>query len=134
MSDKKELCMSDKKIVIQTGDITLNAILFDTSTANKIFNQLPITSLGNRWGDEIYFSIDISDELKDESTDLFNVGDLAFWPPGNAFCIFWGPTPASEKDEIRAASPANLIGQIIDNPLELSSISSGEEIIIKVSE
>ena len=134
MSDKKELCMSDKKIVIRTGDITLNAILFDTSTANKIFNQLPITSLGNRWGDEIYFSIDISDELKDESTDLFNVGDLAFWPPGNAFCIFWGPTPASEKDEIRAASPANLIGKIIDNPLELSSVPSGEEIIIKVSE
>ena len=126
--------MSDKKIVIQTGDITLNAILFDTSTANKIFNQLPITSLGNRWGDEIYFSINISDELKAESTDLFNVGDLAFWPPGNAFCIFWGPTPASEKDEIRAASPANLIGKIVDNPLELSSVPSGEEIIIKVSE
>ena len=76
----------------------------------------------------------ISDELKAESTDLFNVGDLAFWPPGNAFCIFWGPTPASEKDEIRAASPANLIGKIIDNPLDLSSVSSGEEIIIKVSE
>ena len=126
--------MSDKKILIQTDDITLNAILFDTSTANKIFNQLPITSLGNRWGDEIYFSVNISDELKAESTDLFNVGDLAFWPPGNAFCIFWGPTPASEKDEIRAASPANLIGKIIDNPLDLSSVSSGEEIIIKVSE
>ena len=126
--------MSDKKILIQTDDITLNAILFDTSTANKIFNQLPITSLGNRWGDEIYFSINISDELKDESTDLFNVGDLAFWPPGNAFCIFWGPTPASKKNEIRSASPANLIGQIIDNPLELSSVPSGEEIIIKVSE
>ena len=126
--------MSDKKILIRTDDITLNAILFDTSTANKIFNQLPITSLGNRWGDEIYFSVNISDELKAESTDLFNVGDLAFWPPGNAFCIFWGPTPASEKDEIRAASPANLIGKIIDNPLDLSSVSSGEEIIIKVSE
>ena len=126
--------MSDKKIVIQTGDITLNAILFDTSTANKIFNQLPITSLGNRWGDEIYFSVNISDELKAESTDLFNVGDLAFWPPGNAFCIFWGPTPASKKNEIRSASPANLIGQIIDNPLELSSVPSGEEIIIKGSE
>ena len=126
--------MSDKKILIQTDDITLNAILFDTSTANKIFNQLPITSLGNRWGDEIYFSVNISDELKAESTDLFNVGDLAFWPPGNAFCIFWGPTPASEKDEIRAASPANLIGKIIDNPLDLSSVSSGEENIIKVSE
>ncbi|MBS20391.1 MAG: hypothetical protein CL733_05140 [Chloroflexi bacterium] len=126
--------MSDKKIIIRTSDITLNAILFDTPTANKIFNQLPITSLGNRWGDEIYFSINISDELKLESTDLFNVGDLAFWPPGNAFCIFWGPTPASEKDEIRAASPANLIGKIIDNPLELSSVPSGEEIIIKVSE
>ena len=126
--------MSDKKILIQTDDITLNAILFDTSTANKIFNQLPITSLGNRWGDEIYFSVNISDELKAESTDLFNVGDLAFWPPGNAFCIFCGPTPASEKDEIRAASPANLIGKIIDNPLDLSSVSSGEEFIIKVSD
>tara|TARA_Y100000996_G_scaffold414400_1_gene405166 strand:- start:14170 stop:14550 length:381 start_codon:yes stop_codon:yes gene_type:complete len=126
--------MSDKKIIIESGGIILNAILFDSTTSNKIIDRLPITSLGNRWGDEIYFPINISEQLEDGASDLFNSGDLAFWPPGNAFCIFWGPTPASKKDEIRAASPANLVGKITDTPLALSSVASGTEITIRVSE
>ena len=66
--------MSDKKIIIESGGIILNAILFDSTTSNKIIDRLPITSLGNRWGDEIYFPINISDQLEDGASDLFNSG------------------------------------------------------------
>ncbi len=54
------------------------------------------------WGDEIYFAIPVS--LKEDGPRAtVEVGDLGYWPPGRAFCIFFGPTPASRGDEVRAA-------------------------------
>ena len=84
-------------------------------------------------GPGIYFSIDYSMELQDDASDIVNLGDIAYWPPGSAFCIFFGPTPASIGDEIRAASEVNLLGKIIGDPLVFKSVPSGTDITIEAS-
>ena len=99
-------------ITITAGDVKLNAQLNDSPTAAAIAATLPINGNGQRWGKEIYFEIPITAELESDARDVLKPGELGYWPTGNAFCIFWGPTPASHTDEIRAASPVNIIGKV----------------------
>ena len=101
----------------------------DGPTAGAIWAALPISSPGNTWGDEIYFRINVQAE-GENLNEVVDFGDLAFWPPGNAFCIFFGPTPASRGDEIRAASGVEVVGRITGDPAELRQVPSGTTVTI----
>jgi len=117
-------------IDIHAGDIRLQATLYENQTARQILAALPIEGRAARWGDEIYFSIPVQLELAPDARDLIQAGELAYWPPGNAFCIFWGRTPASEGEEPRAASAVNPFGMITGDPARLAAVKSGEAIRI----
>jgi hypothetical protein len=123
-----------KKIRIISGENVLEAELNDSKTANGIEKLLPIKGSANRWGKEIYFSINFSADYENP-TEIVEKGDLAFWPAGNAFCIFWGRTPASVGDEIRAASDVNVFGKITSGVeiLEQDKIKSGDPITIELA-
>lgn len=119
-----------RKIRIKAGEVEMLAELYDTNTAELIWNALPIKGRANRWGEEIYFSIPVSTGEED-AKEVVEVGDLGYWPPGKAFCIFFGRTPASIGDEVRPASPVNVFGHLLGNPKEFDKVSSGEEVIIE---
>lgn len=119
-----------KNILIKIDGLELKAALNQSKTAAALWNELPIKGIANRWGDEIYFSVPVEAELESDATDTLPAGSLAYWPPGNAFCIIWGPTPASHGDEPRFASPVNALGSIDDEWSKLSSVHSGETITI----
>ena len=123
--------MASKKIQITTQNITVEAELLDRPESDNFYSSLPLAGRVNTWGLEIYFSIDYSMELQDDASEIVNLGDIAYWPPGRAFCIFFGPTPASIGDEIRAASEVNLLGKIIGDPLVFKSVPSGTDIKIE---
>lgn len=122
------------KVVIEAGSLSWNAEIYDTRTGQLIKEALSskeIKGRANRWGQEIYFSIPISANLEPGASDIVSKGDLAYWPPGNAFCIFWGPTPASQGEEIRAASPVNVFGSIKGDLDDLNQVNNGDEIIVR---
>ncbi len=125
--------MAIKKITIKTEDLKVDVGLNDSNTAQKIWEALPIEGRVNTWGDEIYFSIPVSVELEKAKAVVLE-GDLGYWPPGSAFCIFFGLTPASQGDEIRPASPVNIFGKIIGDPKVFKKVSSGAKIIIEKGE
>jgi hypothetical protein len=125
--------MLDKKITITVGDIKASAELIDSKTAQKIWEALPIKGSANTWGDEIYFSIPVKVGLENAKAVVLE-GDLGYWSPGSAFCIFFGPTPASQGEEIRPASPVNVFGKIIGDPKIFKKVRSGAKIIIEKSE
>lgn len=125
--------MFDKKITITVNDVKMSAELNDSNTAQKIWEALPIEGSVNTWGDEIYFSISVNVGLENAKA-VVSEGDLGYWPPGNAFCIFFGLTPASQGDEIRPASPVNIFGKIIGDSKVFKKVSSGAKIIIEKSE
>ena len=119
-------------IVITAGSIRLEAELNDTFTAKAISNILPITAAANTWGDEIYFSMPITLELEN-GQEVVDLGDLGYWPPGGAFCIFYGLTPASQGAEIRPASAVTNIGKVQGDVTALKQ-TSVEQVVIEADE
>jgi len=120
----------NRRIRIKAGATEVAAELNSTRTAQAIWDALPITGRGNRWGEEIYFSIPVNLEAEN-AQEVVAMGDLGYWPPGTAFCIFFGPTPMSRGDEIRPASPVNVFGKVIGDATVLKQVASGTEITIK---
>jgi len=119
-----------KKIRIRAGAIEVEAELNDTKTAQAIWEALPIKSRVNFWGDEIYFSIPLSLELE-LGQELVSLGDLGYWPDGNAFCIFFGPTPVSQGDEIRPASPVTVFGNVIGDATVFKKVAARTKITVR---
>ena len=113
-----------KKITIIAGTTTAEAELVNTSTAEALWNALPLESTCNRWGDEIYFTISLSHSLEKDARETVEKGDLGFWPQGPAFCIFFGPTPISTGSEIKPASAVNIFGKIIGDATVFKQVPS----------
>jgi len=120
-----------KKISISVEGFNIEAELNNSQTAEKVWKLLPIEGQVNTWGDEIYFSIGEEIELEKTANEVVSMGDLAYWPPGKAFCIFFGKTPASQGDDIRAASPVNVFGKIIGDAKIFKQVHSGSNISVQ---
>jgi hypothetical protein len=123
-----------KTIIISAGDISLSAQLNDTSTAQKIWKVLPLEGTVKTWGDEIYFGIPLVIEQEPGARADVEVGDLGYWPPGHAFCIFFGPTPASAGEHPRAASPVNIFGRAQGDATQFRAVQNGVTVRIERSE
>ncbi len=122
--------MSEREIEITAGQVTVSAVLNDTDTAAMIWYALPIEASASTWGDEIYFGIPVS-AAEEDAQEVVDLGDLGYWPPGSAFCMFFGPTPMSRGDEIRPASPVTVIGRMHGDPTVLKSVESGAPVLIE---
>ena len=120
-----------RRIIITAGKVRFRAQLNDTATAWAVMEALPIEAQANRWGGEIYFSIPVEAVLESGAREVLEPGELGYWPPGSAFCIFFGPTPASEGEEIRAASAVNILGRIEGELDWLWNVPDGAEVSIR---
>ena len=107
-----------EKINIITKQFTVQATLKDSSTANAFYDLLPLEKRANKWGDELYFEIPLN--MPEENPKaIVPSGTIAYWPVGNAFCIFFGQTPAS---------PVNVIGFLDSDPDSFKQVRNGEHI------
>jgi len=118
------------KIWINAGGVSMLAELNDSGTANKIWRVLPIETNVNTWGDEIFFEIPVVSEEEPEARSEVDVGELGYWPVGNAFCIFFGPTPVSTDERPRAASPVNIVGNLQGDATEFRNVRNGAKVSI----
>ncbi len=121
----------EKKLKIRVGELKVEAELNDSKTAQLIWDALPIEAKTNLWGEEIYFAIPVTTEQEQGARDVVSSGELGYWPPGHAFCIFFGPTPASRGGEIRAASAVNVIGKIVSDPKVFRKVKDGVKITLE---
>jgi hypothetical protein len=120
-----------KKIKIITGELNVEAELNDSKTAQLIWDALPIEGKNNLWGEEIYFGVPVKAGPEEGAREVVSAGELGFWPPGHAFCIFFGPTPASQGNEIRAASAVNIIGKVVGDSKAFLKAKNGAKILLE---
>ena len=120
---------STRTIRITAGTVSMEAALDDSATADAIWAALPLSIAGQTWGDEIYFGIPVT-AAPENPRETVDMGDLAYWPPGSAFCIFFGPTPMSRGSEIRPASAVNVFGRVRGDARAFKTVRSGT--VVKV--
>jgi len=122
--------------IVSRGIGEVEADLFEDQspqTVKALWAVLPLTARANTWGNEIYFSIGVT-VGQENANDVVELGALAYWPPGQAFCIFFGPTPASRGEECRAASPVNVVGRVLGDSAVFKRVRHGDEITLKKRE
>ena len=123
--------MSERPIRIRAGEVSLTAALNDSTTADAVWDALPIAGRVQTWGDEIYFPIPVDMAEAPDAAQTVDKGAVAYWPPGSALCLFWGPTPMSRGDEIRPASAVNVIGTVDGDPTVLAAVADGAAILLE---
>jgi hypothetical protein len=122
-----------KRVKINCGRLSFEAELFDTATGKMMVKEMPLEGNANIWGEEIYFPISVTAELEENAQEEVEIGTLAYWPPGKAFCIFFGPTPVSTSSMPRAYSPVNVFGKIQGNLKDLQYVSPGEKVKVDLT-
>ena len=110
--------MTDLRVVVGGTELAANWTETNPETRAAIAEALPVAGDATRWGDELYFRTGVDVPPEDTRTEV-PVGALAYWPQGDALCLFWGATPASRDDEPRAASPVTVVAELVDtDPLD----------------
>ena len=120
-----------RKLKMTIGGIEITAELFDTPTADAIYQNLPFSSTARTWGEEVYFDTPVTSENEADARDVVEVGELAFWLAGSAIAIGFGPTPVSQGEEIRLASPCNVWGQAVEDVRGLMVVKDGDPITVE---
>ena len=119
------------RIAIRIGTLSMEAELNETPTAQKIAAALPLRATFNTWGDEIYFAIPVDADLDDSAQDVVELGDLGYWPPGKAWCIFFGQTPVSQSGKIMPASAVNVIGKVLGDATQFKTVMREREVMVE---
>lgn len=111
---------------ITAGSVTVNVEWTDENAEVReaLVEAAPFEGDARLWGDELYFDAPV-DVTPDTTAEEVPVGTVAYWHQGNALCVFWGPTPASDDEEPRAAGPVAPVGNAEDAG-RLSSVEAGE--------
>jgi hypothetical protein len=121
-----------RKLLMSIGGIEIRAELFDTPTANAIYEAAPFEASANTWGDEVYFSTPVSVPRESDARAVVQAGELAFWVEGDSIAIGFGPTPISQGNEIRLAAPTNIWGRALDDVHHLARVRDGAAIRIEI--
>ena len=111
--------------------MSVTASLNDSGTADLLWEALPLEASASTWGDEIYFRIPVQAGEEDGASDVVGMGAVAYWPPGQALCLFFGRTPASRGNEIRAASAVNAMGAIDGDATVLKQVRAGTRVVVE---
>ncbi|MBT3766083.1 MAG: hypothetical protein HOB79_08635 [Rhodospirillaceae bacterium] len=120
-----------RKLRMTIGSVSITAELFETPTADALYNSAPFSSSAQTWGDEVYFSTPVQADLEADAKAVVEAGELAFWVEGDSIAIGFGPTPISEGDEIRLAAPTNIWGRAVEDVRDLRNVASGASITVE---
>ncbi|HEX9725942.1 MAG TPA: cyclophilin-like fold protein [Vicinamibacteria bacterium] len=115
-----------RRIRIRSGELSFSATLIDNRAARALWRRLPVEAKASTWGHEIYFPVPLELASSKGDQDVVGMGDIAYWPPGSALCIFFGKTPASRGEEIRAASPVTVLGRVDGDPELFNAVEDGQ--------
>ena len=118
------------RVRLSIDNLAFVAELNNSATATALLEHLPLRLRMSRWGDEYYADVGVplGVSLSADARDELAIGDLAYWPPGNALCLFFGPTPASLGDEPRAASDVNPLGRVVGDLAPLRELGGAVDV------
>ncbi len=118
-----------KHVIMKTPDLDVTFELNDSHTAEAIWLALPFEAYVNVWGEEIYFEIPVKAGVEN-GRKVMKVGEVAYWPQGQALCFFFGPTPVSRGQEPVAISPVSPVGIVVSGVDPLKEIGDRTHVVL----
>jgi len=118
-------------IRITIGEMTLEAELLDTPTAEALYRQLPLHARAHTWGEEVYFEAPAAVAVETDARAVVEPGEIAYWVEGQCIAIGFGPTPISRADEIRLAAPTNIWARTGADVRRLRAVREGEPVSVE---
>ncbi|MER7894855.1 cyclophilin-like fold protein [Streptomyces sp. NPDC096046] len=106
----------------------LTATLDDSPTSQALAKALPLVSIARTWGEEVYFDTSLAVSRETGAQDVVEPGTVAFWTDGAGLALPYGPTPISQGDECRLASPCNVLGRLDGDPGLLATVRDGDPV------
>jgi uncharacterized protein len=118
--------------VLLPGNRVLVVALNDGAAAAQLAAALPLEVTMSRWGEgEYYGTLSAPIASSEKRKVVFEIGEAALWPDGNAFCLFFGPTPASHGTEPRMASPGIALGRVVSGVSALESLGASIRVSLR---
>ena len=71
-------------------------------------------------------------ETDKNAREELEIGNLAYWAPGNMFCIFYGTTPVSINQKPRASSKVNVFDKILGDISPLYAVQSNDPVVVEI--
>jgi hypothetical protein len=113
-----------KFIIENIGEAEGELVRFKApKTIDMIVHKLPISGRIALYKEEIYFEIPIKTG-KEKAKSTVDPGTIAFWPMGNALCVFYGNS--------QPYSPVSILGKITKNLDLFKTVKSGSIIKVEV--
>ncbi len=123
------------KVTLVLDGVELVGELVNSQAAQALAARLPLEISMSRWGEEYYGSVgDPLEGISGDTQEVMAVGDMAYWEPGNAFCLFFGPTPISSSEEPVAAGPVHLVGSISGDWSQITALGSTVKAVLDKSQ
>lgn len=120
-----------RRLRMTIGSVLISAELFDTPTADAIYDSVPFSSSASLWGEEVYFSTPVNVPRESDARAIVEAGELAFWVEGDSIAIGFGPTPISQGKEIRLAAPTNIWARAVEDVRQLRAVPEGAAITVE---
>ncbi|WP_435102607.1 cyclophilin-like fold protein [Arhodomonas sp. AD133] len=108
------------------------ATLDDSAESRALADALPSMSTAQTWGEEVYFSLPVEQDVRDDAQQVVDPGEVCFWVEGGALALPYGRTPISQGDESRLVAPCNRLGRLEEDARVLASVRDGDEIRVEV--
>ena len=120
-----------RRLRMTIGSEVISAELFDTPTADAIYDSVPFSSSASLWGEEVYFSTPVNVPRESDARAIVEAGELAFWVEGASIAIGFGPTPISQGKEIRLAARTNIWARAVKDMRQLRAVPEGVAITVE---
>ena len=117
-----------RRLRLEFETASLDIVLRDTPTADAVLAATPFTARTQTWGDEVYFEAPLTAPSEPDARDVVDAGQIAFWLPGSCIAIGYGPTPVSQGNEIRLASPCNIFADADGDVQKLAAVRPGSKV------
>ena len=120
-----------RRLVVRGEEAEITVELGDGPVAQELWGRLPKESRARLRGEEIHFPILTPKAVEPSDRGELEVGDVAYWPEGNALCLFFGPTTNKTP---RTAEDFTKVGRIVDGLEDCERVRANEKIWIEAAE
>lgn len=119
-----------KRLIVRGEEAELVVELDEGPVANELWDRLPLETRATLRGEELYFPVLLPTATEAPESKAIEVGDVAYWPPENALCLFCGNTHArTDKDD-----PVTPVGCIVGGMEDCGLVRQNETLRIEASE